>query len=303
MIFGMIICIKSEGRCGKSTIKRIVFQNQEPSISLMLENAVLSDNGTTVVALNSFMTLQITTAGHERNSDVNLYEGLKSIIFVVDLLDDYLMAITELCKLIETVKSTGSTAIHFDVFLHKSDGLDPKARQQVLKDISSQVHDELGSPETFSAPSVWFHLTSLYDYSILHAISKVVQRHLVNGAILAGLLDDLCKKLGFTHAYLLDFVSKIYLSADSSSYEASAYELCNDALDVVCDFAAIYSPAKPEAPCSPVAEIVLDDETQLVYVTLGQGLVLLLYSEQTVETDALEEPISVYKRELFKVLK
>lgn len=278
-----------------------MFQNQEPSISLMLENTVLSDNGTSIVALNSFVTLQITTAGHEKDSEIQTYDGLKSIIFVVDLLDDYLMAITELCKLVEKIKSVGLEGVQFDVFLHKSDGLDPKVRQQVLKDISSQVHEELESSE--STPTIQFHLTSLYDYSILHAISKVVQRHLADNGTLTSLHDELCKKLGFTRAYLFDVVSKIYLSADSSSYDANAYELCNDSLDVVCDIAAIYTPAKLETLCCPVSEIVLDDGTQIVLVTLGKGLALLLYSDHVLDTDALEQPISEYKTELFKVLK
>lgn len=280
-----------------------MFQNQEPSISLMLENAVLSDSGTSVVALNSFVTLQIITTGHQKDSDAQTYDGLKSIIFVVDLMDDYLMAITELCKLVENIKRIGLDEIQFDVFLHKSDGLDQKARQQVLKDISCQVREELKSSKIASSPSIQFYLTSLYDYSILHAISKVVQRHLAGTETLTSLHDGLCNKLGFTRAYLFDVVSKIYLSADSSSYDANVHELCNDSLDVVCDLAAIYTPVKPEAPCCPVSEIVLDDGTQIVFVTLGKGLALLLYSEHVLDTDSLEQPIGEYKEELFKVLK
>ena len=256
-----------------------MFQNQEPNASLLMENPVGSDSGASVVALNSFVNLHISTVGHTEQS----YEGVRSVIFVIDLLGDYVEAMSALCKLVERVRRQGQDPC-FDVFLHKADGLTPKERATVSAEISKQVGDELG--ELFSdgaRPCVNFYLTSLYDHSILHAISRVVQRHMDESGSLAALLDTFCQETGADRCFLFDQLSKIYLAADSSSPEAAdtaVHDLCNDAIDVVEDVAMIYNPQMHPMRHGPVtvAEIALDGGSRVVYVGLGRSLSLLLYA-------------------------
>lgn len=190
-------------KCGKSTIKRVVFQSQEPSESLILEaGGVSSDGGTAVVALNSFVQLQISTNGGSwgeiESLSVPAVAEVCSVIFVVDLMSDYLAAIAELYRLVLHVESLGLKP-RFDIFLHKCDGLEPKARMEVLDEISRQVGEELGN-----RVQIQFFLTSLYDCSILHAMSLVVQRHLPSVSRLVEILDRACDQIACERTFLFD---------------------------------------------------------------------------------------------------
>jgi len=246
----------------------VVFQNQEPSSSLLLENPVSSDGGNSVVALNSFVQLQISTAGEElpQHEEICL---VRTVIFVIDLQSDWIVAMSELIKLIEGVKVKKENAPDFAVFLHKSDGLSAKDKQDVYKDIRKQVFDELGP---LNAMQVEFYLTSLYDHSILHAISKVVQRHLNSNEDLTRLLDNFCQEHSIQKAYLFDILSKVYIASDSSSPDPDAYDLCNDSIDVVDDIAFIYNPHKIEPT---IADINLDSNRKITFVSISNGLALL----------------------------
>lgn len=231
-----------------------------------------SDGGNSVVALNSFVQLQITTAGH--GQQVERLNSFKSIIFVIDVLGDWILAMSELIKMIE-----GSKGSDFAVFLHKSDGLSPKDRQEILKEIRKQVLDELGLD---SPVNVEFYLTSLYDHSILHAISKVVQRHLSQNPELTRILDEFCREAVLERAYLFDVISKVYLAADSSPPNPDAYDICNDAIDLVEDLTMIYNPHRSDDGHT-TAQILLDDDHEVGYVGMGKGLALLFVTARSGE--------------------
>lgn len=246
----------------------MVFQNQEPSSSLLLENPVSSDGGNSVVALNSFVQLQISTAGEELPKHEEIC-SVRTVIFVIDLQSDWIVAMSELIKLIEGVKVKNENTPDFAVFLHKSDGLSTKDKQDVYKDIRKQVFDELGPSNSIQ---VEFYLTSLYDHSILHAISKVVQRHLNSNEDLTRLLDKFCQENSLQKAYLFDILSKVYIASDSSSPDPDMYDLCNDSIDVVDDIAFIYNPHKSEPT---IANIILDNNRKIIFVSISKGLALL----------------------------
>lgn len=267
-------------KCGKSTIKRVVFQGQEPCGSMILESGGIgSDGGTAVVALNSFVQLHISTNGgclgevESLNANTAVFAGACSIIFVIDLMSDYLAAIAELYRVVAHVEMLGLRP-RFDVFLHKCDGLEPKVRLDVLQEISQQVSDELGD-----RVQLQFFLTSLYDCSILHAMSRVVQRHLSASSELVNILDRACTEYGYSRAFLLDVVSQIFLATNSSAYDPSAYELSSDALGLVEDMAAMYHPhsAATTHPFAVLELVGADAEPcTVIYCGIGRGLSLVL---------------------------
>jgi Ras-related GTP-binding protein C/D len=275
-------------KCGKSTIKRVVFQSQEPSGSLILDaGGVSSDGGTAVVALNSFVQLQISTNGGSwgeiESLSVPALAEVCSVIFVVDLMSDYLAAIAELYRLVLHVESLGLRP-RFDIFLHKCDGLEPKARAEVLDEISRQVGEELGN-----RVQLQFFLTSLYDCSILHAMSLVVQRHLSSVSKLVDILDKTCDQLVCERGFLFDVVSRIFLASNSRPFDVTTYELCSEALDLVEDMAVIYQSQSSPERC-PFAKLDLQgidvQNLSVIYFGIGHGLSVVLVSKSS----ALYEP-------------
>eukprot|EP01047_Picozoa_sp_COSAG01_P035221 COSAG01_NODE_2687_length_7249_cov_105.374406_9_plen_342_part_00 len=107
------------------------------------------------------------------------------------------------------------------------------------RDIQGEVLDALDQRGlTNCHPS--FHLTSIYDHSILEAFSKVVQTLIPQRGLLDSLLDLLISTCRIEKAFLFDLVSKIYIATDSEPYHMQSYELCAEMIDVVLETAAIY---------------------------------------------------------------
>lgn len=160
--------------------------------------------------MNSFAQLEISTAGFQIESS-HIYSGLKAIIFVIDLLGDYIEALTELCNTIIKVRRKGFSP-NFDIFLHKADGLSASEQKgrininfftqfngrssiDVFEELSKKAREEVNEIFGGSGPILNFYLTSLYDHSILLAISKVIGTHIMNYFELQALLDNFVQVL------------------------------------------------------------------------------------------------------------
>jgi len=170
-------------------------------------------------------------------SDANFRE-LGGVIWVIDVQDDYLSSINSL------VHTAGFLAenyprVHFEVFIHKTDGLSEEYRYDAFREVRQRVQDEL-SDVGFGHREVAFHQTSIFDHSIYEAISKVVQRLLPQLPALEALLNRLCSTCGMQKAYLFDTVSKIYVATDASPTFLKDYEVCSDYVDVIVDIKALY---------------------------------------------------------------
>jgi Ras-related GTP-binding protein C/D len=170
-------------------------------------------------------------------SDANFRE-LGAVVWVIDVQDDYLSSINSL------VNTAGFLAenyprVHFEVFIHKTDGLSEEYRYDAFREVRQRVQDEL-SDVGFGHREVAFHQTSIFDHSIYEAISKVVQRLLPQLPALEALLNRLCSTCGMQKAYLFDTVSKIYVATDASPTFLKDYEVCSDYVDVIVDIKALY---------------------------------------------------------------
>lgn len=167
-----------------------------------------------------------------------IFGGCGALIFVIDAQDDYLDSLTKL-HLTVTKAYRVNPDIHFEVFIHKVDGLSDDHKIEVTRDIHQRVSDELehaGLPEIHLS----FHLTSIYDHSIFEAFSKVVQKLVAQLGHLENLLNSLNSSSGIEKSFLFDVVSKIYIATDSSPVDMQSYELCSDMIDVVIDVSCIY---------------------------------------------------------------
>lgn len=236
----------------------------------------------------------MSTAGSKKRHE---YFGLKTIVFVIDLLGDYVEALTELCSTILKAREEGSTA-DFDIFLHKSDGLSEDERISIFNEITKRAREEVEELcGRDSSPRLFFYLTSLYDLSILQAFSKVIQRHLNSYKELEATLKEFSTKFSLGRIYLFDIESKIFLSSDSPAYDYDSFELCSQMIDTTKDLCSIYErhhhfPLHQtlsgslsnlrESTRSPLpvqnqpvfAEIALDNEQLLRYTEIGLGLAI-----------------------------
>jgi len=106
------------------------------------------------------------------------------------------------------------------------------------RDIQQYVSMELS--ELNEAVVISYHLTSIYDHSVLEAFSKVIQKMVPQLPTLENLLDILISTCNIDKSFLVDVATKLYIATDSNPVNMQSYELCSDMIDVVIDVSYIY---------------------------------------------------------------
>ena len=179
--------------------------------------------------------LPFTSPDVERDT---IFSSAGAVIWVLDMQDEYYASIEELVRtavfLLETYPR-----VHFEVFIHKTDGLSDEYKRETFRDVRQRVQDELADAG-YIERGVAFYQTSIFDHSIYEAMSRVVQKLLPQLPAMEALLNRLCSSCRIQKAYLFDTASKIYLATDASPSFLRDYEVCADYVDAVIDIKQIY---------------------------------------------------------------
>lgn len=168
----------------------------------------------------------------------NIIRGHDIPIWIIDAQADYFDSLRQLHSfIIATRQSHPNTSI--EVFIHKIDGLSDDHKLDVREDIIRRTQDELDDNELDDA-HISYHFTSIYDHSILEALSKVIQKAIPHLHTVEELLDRLCHSSGIHKAFLFDASNKIYIATDSSPVDLQVFEICSDYIDFVGAMSNIY---------------------------------------------------------------
>ncbi|CAD7964736.1 unnamed protein product [Amoebophrya sp. A25] len=236
-------------RAGKTSINRVVFQKVPPHETLFLETTHKPELKN--VRHNSLIQFQVSDLpGMTLQQDPNFVDtaalwSCGALVFVIDAQEEnqsYYNALAYAKRVITGVYMK-NPKVYFEIFIHKVDGdmfLHEENRNAVQSDIHSRLTDELYS--TCPDLQISFHVTSIYDHSVFEAMSKVVQKLIVELPVLEQLIDLLVTNCRIEKGFLFDVVSKIYIATDSGPIDGSFYEyqLCSDMIDVVIDVSCIY---------------------------------------------------------------
>ncbi|XP_054862220.1 ras-related GTP-binding protein D isoform X2 [Amphiprion ocellaris] len=178
-------------RSGKSSIQKVVFHKMSPNETLFLEstNKICRED----VSSSSFVSFQIWDfPGQIDFFDPSfdyemIFIGTGALIFVIDSQDDYVEALSRL-HLTVTRAYKVNPDIHFEVFIHKVDGLSDDHKIEKQRDIHKRANDDLADTG-LERIHLSFYLTSIYDHSIFEAFSKVVQKLIPQLPTLENLLN------------------------------------------------------------------------------------------------------------------
>lgn len=168
----------------------------------------------------------------------SIFGGVGAMIWVLDAQDNYGEAIVRLNETIVHLQNS-FPEIKFSVFIHKTDSLAVDNRDDVILDITQRVCDGLFDAG-LENPPVSFYATSIYDYAIFEAFSKVIQSLVPQLPIFEALLNTLTASCRFEKVYLFDVLSKIYIASDTSPDDLATYGLCSDYIDVIVDLSEIF---------------------------------------------------------------
>jgi Ras-related GTP-binding protein C/D len=167
-----------------------------------------------------------------------IFSEIGALVWVIDAQDDYSDSLTRLTTTIMNLQ-LHFPQVNVEVFIHKIDSLNDELKQEVRQDIDQRVGDEL-SDQGYVNPTITYHLTSIYDYSIFEAFSRVVQKLIPHHGTLENLLNTLVDNSGMAKAYLFDIRTKVYVVSDTRPVDMEVYELCADYIDVIVDITDLY---------------------------------------------------------------
>jgi Ras-related GTP-binding protein C/D len=168
-----------------------------------------------------------------------------SIVFVIDIRDLYQQPVVKLVEFIVAACQVNPN-INLEVFVHKAEKLQEDDKIENFRQIHERVMDRLAdeSPEYEQVP-LNFHLTSVYDYSLQDAFSRVIHKLIDSLPYLENLLNVFCANTSSPKAFLFDTTSKLYVATDASPVDQATHNLCCDYLQMLNSFGPLYKSNTP----------------------------------------------------------
>ncbi|ETI19739.1 hypothetical protein G647_08752 [Cladophialophora carrionii CBS 160.54] len=234
------LLLMGQRRSGKSSITNVVFHKTPPQETLFLESTTQIQKDT----MHSFMDFQIWDFPgqidyFDPTFDTNqIFSEIGALVWVIDAQDDYSESLNRLTTTILNLQTT-FPHVNVEVFIHKIDSLNDEFRTEVYQDIAQRVGDDLNDAGYIN-PNVTYHMTSIYDYSIFEAFSRVVQKLIPHLDTLENLMNTLVNNSGMAKAYLFDILTKVYVASDTRPVDMEVYEMCADYIDVTVDITDLY---------------------------------------------------------------
>ncbi|KAJ5079687.1 hypothetical protein M0811_03997 [Anaeramoeba ignava] len=246
-------------KSGKTSIKHVVFYKMPPNKTIELESTptlVQSD-----ISNSSFIKFQIWEFPGQLDffdstfDSIGIFDNCQTIIYVIDSQEEVPESVSNLAKTIHHIHKNNyhkignkqdekTIEMNFEVFIHKVERLTDEGKNDLQNDIEQRVLELLSENNLENEFEIRYYCTSIYDYSIFQAFSKVIQRLIPQYATLENLLDQLVKNSKIEKVFLFDVLSRIYVATDSSPVEDDVYELCSEFITMIFDFSNVYSVGK-----------------------------------------------------------
>jgi Ras-related GTP-binding protein C/D len=240
----MDIILMGLSKCGKTSIKKVVFEKMSPHESVFLDSTQNIENFK--VDSLGYTSLVVRDFPHNFNFDkapsgeLKYFSTCGVLIYVIDSQETN-EETYEYFKEVVMSALGKNPKLSIEIFLHKADGtyfLKTNDMNKHRAEVQMRIKDILMELQVETIPG--FYSTSIYDHSLFEAFSKIFQKIMPQNGLLSGLLDNLSTSCRFEKAYLFDVYNKIYLAIDSSPMEEQFYEICSDMIDVVLDMSGIY---------------------------------------------------------------
>eukprot|EP00828_Plagiopyla_frontata_P009258 TRINITY_DN14763_c0_g1_i4.p1 TRINITY_DN14763_c0_g1~~TRINITY_DN14763_c0_g1_i4.p1 ORF type:complete len:253 (-),score=51.44 TRINITY_DN14763_c0_g1_i4:53-811(-) len=204
-----------------------------------------------------------------RDREINSLENCGALIYVLDVsTEPYSEALKYLSQTIIFMQQT-NPKIYYHVFLHKIDAdnlaLEEK-KNDVLNNIKEAISEEL-ELNGHKSINISYHLTTIYDCSLIECFSKVTHKVIAQQPYLQTLLDSLLTNCKMEKVFLFEVVSKLYIATDQQPIEITNFAICTEMIDVFIDISYIYGQSQ--------IPLAYDDQAQAI-IKLTDGTVLIL---------------------------
>mmetsp|Transcript_17662 Transcript_17662/g.15474 ORF Transcript_17662/g.15474 Transcript_17662/m.15474 type:complete len:316 (+) Transcript_17662:59-1006(+) len=311
----MDICVLGLPKSGKTSILKVIFQRMGPQYTMMLDPTLKIEKITK--NFGSYLTLNIYDFPGKYDfkdatpSEISDIQNCGSMIYVIDVQDEsFSEAITYLIECMKFIHKLNPKMI-YNIFLHKTDAeafaIDEK-KADFVQNIKGAIKHEIDSTDLKNT-QLDYHLTTVYDHSLIDCFSKVVQKVIPNINHIVSLLDSLMGNCKMQKVFLFEMISKTYLASDSAPVEPQNYAICSDMIDVVLDISYIYGVKSSKDSLGfdkqTQSVIKLSDSTLLYYKEIEKYLSLIcIIKEQDFDRPFLiDHNIEIFRQGLNEIFK
>ncbi|KAH7648240.1 hypothetical protein FG379_000164 [Cryptosporidium bovis] len=297
------------GGSGKTSIIQMLYKKLSPYETMSLPSTkqgnILEINGDSKL-FPSIGLIDLPGNGQTQDTLINedILEKVSLIIFVIDSQNNpYNDEIVRAKKLFKKALKVNKN-MYFEIFMHKTDN-EAFSIDDSYIEYKRDIHEKI-SGYIFQYGfdiDIRYHFTSIYNDSIIEALSKVIQRVSPNTQILERLLDVLVVSSSLEKALLMDIHSRTFIACDSSLFDPIGFELCADILNVITEIAGIYSPDKNIAKTSKISCSVRLDTGHFLYIKNVDHNILVacvIRNEHIKDSNLIDINIDIFKKVLFQ---
>lgn len=263
-------------RSGKTSILEVVFKNLSPKDTLYIDPSIRIQK----LRIDSAIPLEFWDCPSSVSLSTLPLQDFSTVLFVIDMQDIFTYAIPKLIDVI-SIMYQSNPEINIEVFVHKADALADDYRIETYRHVQQRVFDELTDTTVdVDALPLQFHLTSIWDHSILESFSQLVQRLIEPLPYLEELLNVFSANSRLLKSFLFDSSSRIYVATDMSPVDVHTHNLCCDYVRMHSDFALLFSKSVEENPRDASTwsngSIRLNPDTSLIYWQITKNLCLVV---------------------------
>jgi len=285
-------------RSGKSSIRQVIFHGMQPIETLYLESTTRITSEV-LKSLGDFVIEEIPGQHDVMNIEADLtalFQGVSSVIYVIDSQDEYLMALQNVVQVIEQGYKVNQ-GIHFEVLVHKIDGLNDEFRLDTKRDIIQRINDDLIDIGVYDA-DITYHMTSIFDQSIIEASSRIIQKLVPELSSLTQMLDLFTVRTGIEKVFLFDSATKLYIATDSSPVDAEICQVCSDFISISSELGALYNSSTSKQQVGQDFSLSrLQNGTIITLAHMFNGLLLVGLSTHEVPMQAT---LTEFNMEMFR---
>jgi Ras-related GTP-binding protein C/D len=314
----MDIILMGISKSGKSSIQKVVFEKMFPHETSSIPPTLTIESFEVKIIEYCQLNLYEFPFSFKFNKmtseEENYFNNSTMIIYVLDCqnLDDKSTEFEYFENdIIPIIKK--HPKISLSIFLHKVDNVNfyqndkSKQKGEILLRLKNII--KKNNLNLFFS----HYITSIYDYSLFEAFSKIFQKIMPQNSVISTLLDDLSNYSRLEKVYLFDVFNKIYLAVDSFPMETQTYEICSDMIDVMLDTSGIYGEEnnydsyfdENSACIIKINDIDKKNENSILYlrfINFNLALICLLREKNFEKTHLLDYNIKLFRNAVKNIL-
>lgn len=243
----MDIILMGDANAGRSSIAKIIFQKIGSKATMMLGETNKMETTEFKIQKIDFKVYDFPNKYDLEDpapSEQMILKNAAALIYVLNPGGDTYKSLEIFAEVYEYLKKKNTNSCQFFIFINKSD-ID--LGTQEARDEFMIKHKKKLTDEEVDVKQVNLYFTTIIDYSIYEAFSKVIQKILPCTTYVSKLLNKLCDYCKIEKAFVFDICSKLFIAHnDKVNIEPVKYEICCEMIDIHIDISLLYNNEKKE---------------------------------------------------------